>query len=316
MQFFDYVITVQLCNSLIIIIIISHNTPFPFIHFYHKQIDQSSCISMSGCDPCSGCTCVFLTDQWNIFFFFQLKSVGPKLVPFFKTVAIFFVLFGEEPKHSSIFFCIIKCLPIVSLILFVLLHGMNLTEYYAYSRRIIAGLVFSMFGDAFLVWGQHYFEYGVAMFGIAQLLYASAFGMKPFNLPAGIVTAGIGMIIYYILAAGLDGIMNALVPAYMALIFFMVWRAVARVQLFDDLWTWTKLCSCAGAISFTISDLTIALDKFVLAVPFSHQIIMITYYAAQLGIALSVVDSQVDAAIKKSSSMKNGVQNGIKIKAH
>ncbi|CAL4097381.1 unnamed protein product, partial [Meganyctiphanes norvegica] len=56
-----------------------------------------------------------------------LKSVGPKLVPFFKTVAIYFVIFipAEQP---SLFALILKCLPVLSLIAFVLLHGMSLGE--------------------------------------------------------------------------------------------------------------------------------------------------------------------------------------------
>jgi hypothetical protein len=58
-------------------------------------------------------------------FFLQLKSVGPKLVPFFKTVAIYFVLFIPV-ERPSLFSMLIKCLPIVSLIVFVLLHGMSL----------------------------------------------------------------------------------------------------------------------------------------------------------------------------------------------
>ena len=236
-----------------------------------------------------------------VYCIFQLKSVGPKLVPFFKTVAIFFVLYGEDSKLDSYFFCIIKCLPVVSLIIFVLLHGMNFTEYYAYSRRILIGLFFSILGDACLVWkNQGYFTHGLLMFAIAQALYASAFGMKPFNPYVGSVMAVIGGSIYYYLLPGLQGIMVYLTLLYVCLISFMGWRAIARVQFFDDLWTWTKLCSCMGAIAFMVSDLVIAVDKFRFNVPFSHPIIMFTYYAAQFGIALSVVDSQVDVVLQKS----------------
>lgn len=64
----------------------------------------------------------------NCFLFvLQLKSVGPKLVPFFKTVAIYFVLFIPVERPSC-FAMAIKCLPIVSLIVFVLLHGMSLGD--------------------------------------------------------------------------------------------------------------------------------------------------------------------------------------------
>jgi len=65
----------------------------------------------------------------------QLKSVGPKLVPFFKTVAIYFVIYGESGLES-IFHTLIKCLPIASLIIFVLLHGMSFSEYYSYTRKV------------------------------------------------------------------------------------------------------------------------------------------------------------------------------------
>ncbi|KAH9500042.1 Lysoplasmalogenase-like protein tmem86a [Bulinus truncatus] len=124
----------------------------------------------------------------------QLKSVGPKLVPFFKTVAIFFVLFGLEEKQS-IFFCIIKCLPVVSLIVFVLLHGMSFDECYRYSRRILVGLIFSVIGDAFLVWKHSYMnlEMGLLCFAVAQTSYARAFGWRPFKPYAGSVFVLIGL---------------------------------------------------------------------------------------------------------------------------
>lgn len=93
------------------------------------------------------------------------------------------------------------------------------------------------------------------------------------------------------------GILCYLVPLYIALIFVMAWRAGARV---GNLSSWTKQCSCAGALLFLISDFTIAVNKFVAPVSYSHTIIMATYYAAQMLIALSVVDSQVDAVIEQS----------------
>ena len=92
--------------------------------------------------------------------------------------------------------------------------------------------------------------------------------------------------------------MQYLAPMYLTLICIMGWRAVARVQFFDDLWTWTKMCGCAGALFFMVSDLLIAVDTFKFKVPFSHQLIMVTYYAAQLLISLSVVDSQVCFSLK------------------
>ncbi|KAF4518744.1 hypothetical protein B566_EDAN006147 [Ephemera danica] len=158
----------------------------------------------------------------------ELKSVGPKLVPFFKTTAIYFVLFLQTPSLTA---TVVKCLPVLSLALFVLMHGISLGHQHAFSRRILAGLVLSCVGDACLVW-PGYFVHGMAAFGLAQICYCTAFGFRPLNLPAG-------AILYL----------------------------------------------------FTTIDMIIGFDRFYSQIPNAQVFIMLTYYAAQLGIALSVVDS-------------------------
>lgn len=112
-----------------------------------------------------------------------MKCVGPKLVPFFKTVAIYFVLATPFPCW---FACLIKSLPVLCLCGFVLYHGMSLGEKHAYARRILLGLLFSCIGDIMLIW-PCCFTWGMMSFGVAHLLYISAFGMKPLNPIAGLV---------------------------------------------------------------------------------------------------------------------------------
>lgn len=251
-----------------------------------------------------------------------LKSVGPKLVPFFKTVAIYFVLFIPVERPSWFAMCI-KCLPILSLIVFVLLHGMSLGDEYAFSRRILTGLLFSCLGDALLVWPQ-YFLHGMTAFGVAQVMYTAAFGFKPLNASIGAVLYTLCATAVIVLMPGLSGILVAGVPVYSILLMTMVWRAIARVQFFEvpnshELWTWTKLCSCAGGIIFSISDALIGFHHFHQTIPHAQALIMVTYYAAQLGIALSVVDSkasynkaQADAANAALASTK--VRHAIPLK--
>ncbi|GFT24318.1 lysoplasmalogenase-like protein TMEM86A [Nephila pilipes] len=230
-----------------------------------------------------------------------LKCVGPKLVPFFKTVAIFFVLATPSPCW---FACLIKSLPVLCLCGFVLYHGMSLGEKHAYARRILLGLLFSCMGDILLIW-PCCFMWGMLLFGVAHLLYILAFGMKPLNPVAGAVCAVTGSLGYLVLLRGLEGPFIVLIPIYIFLLMFMVWRAVARVQLFGDLWTWTKLCSCGGGILFAISDFLIGVNMFLSPLPYSQMLIMVTYYAAQLGIALSVVDSTSIAIISAAHSSDN-----------
>ncbi|MGH0144530.1 UNVERIFIED_CONTAM: hypothetical protein FKN15_045627 [Acipenser sinensis] len=60
-----------------------------------------------------------------------------------------------------------------------------------------------------------------------------------------------------------------------------------------------KLSACLGAMLFMVSDLTIAVNKFCFPVPHSRAIIMATYYAAQMLIALSAVERQDEDDPKK-----------------
>ena len=216
------------------------------------------------------------------------------MLPFFKTCAIFFIFYKDAPKIESIDYCVIKCLPILSLIAFIVFHGIGFADYYSYSRKILIGLVFCCIGDAFMVWKSKCFTHSVIMFGLGQIMYTSAFGFKPFNIYVAAFVAILNSIIYSHLYEGLKGAMVYCVGVYILLIGVMLWRAVSRVKFFDCFWSWTKLCSCMGAILFTISDLTLGINAFYSPVPYSHQIIMTSYYAAQFAIALSVVDSKVD----------------------
>ena len=139
------------------------------------------------------------------------------------------------------------------------------------------------------------------MFAITHILYSSAFGMKPINVSAGLIIAAVSSVSYLLLYPYLSGPFTYLVAVYIGLIGFMGWRAVAGLQLANDLWTWTKLSACLGAVLFMVSDLTIAVNKFCFPVPHSRAIIMATYYAAQMLIALSAVECQdVEVARKRS----------------
>ncbi|XP_043681592.1 lysoplasmalogenase-like protein TMEM86A [Vespula pensylvanica] len=217
-----------------------------------------------------------------------IKSVGPKLVPFFKSVSVYFVLLAEQPSLLTACF---KCLPIISLIVFVLLHGISLSKEYTFSRRILTGLVFSCIGDALLVW-PNCFIAGMCMFAIAQIMYIYAFGFKPINLLLGAIMYTLCSLVICLLMPGLSGILVIGVPIYTVLLTTMAWRAISRVQFFGELWTWTKLCSCVGSICFLISDTLLGIHYFRNPLPYSQVSIMLTYYTAQLGIALSAVDSK------------------------
>lgn len=99
------------------------------------------------------CVCVCLSPP-------QVKSEGPKLVPFFKATCVYFVLWLPTSSPSW-FSALIKCLPIFCLWVFLLAHGINFLTAHRSACRILAGLIFSSIGDAFLIWQeQGYFVHG------------------------------------------------------------------------------------------------------------------------------------------------------------
>jgi len=225
-----------------------------------------------------------------------LKCNGPKLVPFFKTVAIFFILFPKAKyKTADLFYLVFKCLPILSLILFIFLNGINLRGFeYSYSRRILTGLAFSLIGDALLVYDHAYFIHGIFAFGISHILYATAYGMRPlrvFMLAALILPV---MVISLVLSGVVCRPLSYVINAYVALTMLMIWRAMARIKIDNNEWTWTRFYSAVGGILFAMSDALLALDRFLMPLDHSQILIMTTYYAAQLLIVLSVVDSHQD----------------------
>lgn len=222
----------------------------------------------------------------------QVKSEGPKLVPFFKATCVYFVLWLPSTSPSWVS-ALIKCLPIFCLWLFLLAHGLGFLLAHPSATRIFVGLVFSALGDAFLIWqDQGYFVHGLLMFAVTHMLYASAFGMRPLALRTGLMMAVLSCLAYALLYPCLSDAFTYPVGVYVALIGFMSWRALAGLRLVGAAWRWTELAAGSGAVLFIISDLTIALNKFCFLVPYSRALIMSTYYAAQMLIALSAVESR------------------------
>ncbi|XP_060531812.1 lysoplasmalogenase TMEM86A [Cylas formicarius] len=213
-------------------------------------------------------------------------TVFRDLLPFFGTVVLYFgvLIPYDQPSALAV---ILKCLPIISLVLFVSRHGEANGEGFKHSRRIATGLLCCCVGDALLLW--NHFELGMLAFSVGHLNYIAAFGYKPLKLPIGVGTFAIGLYVTNYVYSGLHGILVIAVPIYIELICVVVWRATARVGFQNSSYTWSSLCCCAGSILFAISDLLIAIDKFCHPLANTQILVMSTYYAAQLGISLLVV---------------------------
>ncbi|XP_069498701.1 lysoplasmalogenase TMEM86B [Ambystoma mexicanum] len=219
-------------------------------------------------------------------------NVVPKLLPFLKTSCIYFVLWLplNEPSWYS---ALIKCLPILGLCFFIGAHAASLRHLTPYARMVFLGLLFSALGDVCLIWPAC-FLHGMVMFGLAHLFYTFAFGLRPFNLRLFVLLALLSGAFYTVLFPYLQEPFVYMVGGYAALIGTMSWRALARVRLSSYHRSWARISAALGAVVFMVSDCTLAVDKFCFPVPHSRLLIMSTYYAGQLLIALSVLETSDD----------------------
>lgn len=106
------------------------------------------------------------------------------LIPFIASIGLYFTLF--IPEHiPSLWSTIVKCLPILSLALFIQLHE-DFADKTKINRKIFLGLLFSCVGDACLIWPDYFFH-GVVAFGVAQIIFIKAAGPERLNWKLGFV---------------------------------------------------------------------------------------------------------------------------------
>ncbi|HEY0375362.1 MAG TPA: lysoplasmalogenase [Pyrinomonadaceae bacterium] len=155
-----------------------------------------------------------------------------------------------------------------------------------YRQAIIAGLVFSLAGDIFLMLPGDRFVPGLVSFLFAHVFYVAAFTYEsggalsfwtlvPFLL--------YGCLMLRVLWPHL-GKMKLPVLIYMAAILAMGWTAAGRRLLTEQR---GSLLAFLGALLFIASDSALALDKFRGRFRSAQLLILSTYFAAQWLIALS-----------------------------
>ncbi|KAG5671958.1 hypothetical protein PVAND_002124 [Polypedilum vanderplanki] len=217
-----------------------------------------------------------------------VKVSGLQLAPFFKSVIIYFVIYSFEFWQSNLLSTILKCAPIISLMAFLFMNNLKFSNGNRYHKLLLGGLIFSCMGDAFLDYQQgKLFELGMAAFAVAQIFYITMFGFTPLKIWIGLIFYSIGFISVALFFNSLTDILVFAVPIYCLLLLTMGWRSVARVENFKSI---PQVLCAFGGISFVISDTLIAFNLFLTPIKYAQIYIMITYYFAQFGITLSVLD--------------------------
>jgi uncharacterized membrane protein YhhN len=229
-----------------------------------------------------------------------MDRVKMDIAPFFLSLGIYTLLCVPMEQHT-LFGMVIKCLPIIALQYFVYRAGTELTdpEEQSYQQKILVGLIFACIGDAFLDF-PGYFLHGTISFGVAQAFNIAAFGFKPLNPTLALKILSLTSLPLLVILPKLNQEETKLLIAitlYTPLLKGMIWRAIARAN-FNDI-DWPKVFGALGAISFGLSDSSLALNKYWKSLPYAQAIIMTTYYGAQFGIALSAVGNGKSQGPKK-----------------
>lgn len=156
-----------------------------------------------------------------------------------------------------------------------------------YGYLIIAGLVFSLFGDVFLMLPKDKFIQGLASFLIAHIFYIVAFGLGfgPYFELGYLIPAAIYTILFLWILLPKTGKMKMPVTIYAIVLMIFLWQALGRYYYLGNQ---ASLYIIVGAVLFVISDSILAYARFVRNFKLSQTLIHITYWSAQLFIALSI----------------------------
>ncbi len=155
-------------------------------------------------------------------------------------------------------------------------------------KRLTLALLLSALGDIFLaIRHDDYFTHGLGAFLIAHLVYISIFARQLSDRPRKpalsiicamvVLFAGLMMVLLWPELGPLKA------PVFLYIIVISAMAIMAVLSAFP-----TVMVSL-GAISFLISDATIAINKFLIPFQMAGSLIWITYIAAQILLTLSII---------------------------
>jgi len=168
------------------------------------------------------------------------------------------------------------------LMITLLLHFISASEGITDWRLYVAfALVFSWGGDVLLM-PDGLFVAGLASFLVAHIFYIIAYQktgaaqgrLRPFDV---IVFGIYGIVLIGLLYPGLDNMLIPVVIYALVLLTMAVWAHKRRGATSNASFKQVS----AGVILFVISDGMIALNRFLIEVPFERVLVMSTYILAQ-----------------------------------
>lgn len=216
----------------------------------------------------------------------ELRSLLPVISLVVVLSATLTIVAAYLPPSQPRLFYVLKPLTTILILITALVPGTSFLDPYA--GIICLGLIFSLIGDIWLMLPGDRFRSGLASFLLAHLCYVFAFrsGLVANAFPWLLLMLSIfGLtVLRYIWPALPEGL-KAAVSLYISVIILMTALAAARATIrpAPDI-----LSAAVGALLFLTSDLVLAVDRFRKPFHLAHAVVLASYFAGQLLIALSV----------------------------
>ncbi|XP_069005917.1 lysoplasmalogenase [Embiotoca jacksoni] len=214
------------------------------------------------------------------------------LLPFFLSTALYFYLWTPD-SPASITSAGVKSAPVLLLAAAVLSWNGGQSV-----LGVVGGLFFSAIGDCCLIWPE-LFLHGMGAFAVAHLLYSISFLSSRYANSSSsswtrflyliLVVVGVGFYIYLYPFLRKEPQPDVLTPAVGVYIFLITVMGVLAIRT-------RHTSTLLGSLIFMVSDVSLALQVFKVLAPMKHgsTIIMVTYYLAQLLIAVGDVKAVED----------------------
>lgn len=185
------------------------------------------------------------------------------------------------------------CKPMTTAMILVMAARAAPVPSVGYRRAVVAGMLFSLAGDVFLMLPQDLFVPGLVSFLLAHLCFIVAF------FPGATWPARLGATAAYAVIAGANlALLLPKVPpplhvpvlAYVCVLVVMAAFAAARAWAVRHDLSLAKPARAAaiGGVLFVLSDSLLAWDRFGDGVPLAPLLVLVSYYLALWCIARSV----------------------------
>lgn len=217
------------------------------------------------------------------------------LLHFLFAIIVIANLVGEYLQNSQIVH-LAKPLLLVWVAVYFLVEAKGLDK--TVVKLAFFGFLFSWTGDLFMMFSGEflYFVFGIVSFMVAQVLYAFLFlrainisGKRPFfkKKPIWLIPyIAFGLIIYILLFIHLDALLKIAIFVYIIAILGMSSMALNRYGNANPI---SFSLVFAGSLLFVISDSLIAINRFLVSIPYEGLFIMSTYIAAQYLIMMGIL---------------------------